>query len=72
VYTCRNNVAFIKALPLHIVTSAKKPVFTGFLGIPIPELNVPRKDRQEKENFDTLWLTSFYGLLLGLYYKERL
>ena len=56
-------LAFIKALPLHIVTSAKKPIFTGFLGIiPISQLKVPRKayQRQEKRNFDTFWLTSFY------------
>ena len=44
-------LAFIKALPLHIVTSAKKPIFTGFLGIPISQLKVPRKayQRQEKK-----------------------
>ena len=39
-------LAFIKALPLHIVTSAQKPIFTGFLGIPISQLKVPGKAYQ--------------------------
>ena len=62
-------LAFIKALPLHIVTSAKKPIFTGFLGISISQLKIPRKayQRQEKENFDTFWLTSFYDL--SMYFR---
>ena len=60
-------LAFIKALPLR--TSAKKPIFTGFLGISISQLKVPRKayQRQEKENFDTFWLTSFYDL--SMYFR---
>ena len=67
VYTGRNNARIYKSASVTYCDFRKKAYFYSLLDFweyPFLSWKFPEKltnQRQEKENFDTFWLTSFYG-----------